>query len=334
MMTRTRPLGISFISFLFLLQAILAVGIAAFLLLVPNSSEGITTLGNRLQLPTAFNGLLAVPPLLTAALAGLIFRGLWDLREWARLAAIVFSFLLTLAAVVIVAFLTAFELGGGQNLLFGYIALIFAVGVFIYLLIVNWDDRQSPEVGGDAAMAATAYEPTPQPYVEKSPASTPPPAIPRHESDLQLPYDLVPPPPRPSAASVDRQTQTVVASPNMDDTHQIGFEAAMTPAAVDNPIAWLIVRQGPELRERYALYPHSSLTFGRDKSRVNTVLTDPAVSARHIQIRHEQGRFVVSDLGSTNGTMVNGKRIQRQTILEGDEICLGSTVLLFTTSRS
>jgi Protein of unknown function (DUF3662)/Inner membrane component of T3SS, cytoplasmic domain len=59
------------------------------------------------------------------------------------------------------------------------------------------------------------------------------------------------------------------------------------------------------------------------------VLTDPGVSRRHAEVRHEDGEFVVADLGSTNGTMVNEATIGERTLEEGDRITIGKTVLEF-----
>ena len=59
------------------------------------------------------------------------------------------------------------------------------------------------------------------------------------------------------------------------------------------------------------------------------VLGDPGVSRRHAEVRSEDGRFVVADLGSTNGTMVNESTIGERVLQEGDRITVGKTVLEF-----
>ena len=58
---------------------------------------------------------------------------------------------------------------------------------------------------------------------------------------------------------------------------------------------------------------------------------DGNVSRRHFELVHETpSTWVVVDLGSTNGTEVNGRRVQRRTTLDdGDRITIGSTELLF-----
>lgn len=59
------------------------------------------------------------------------------------------------------------------------------------------------------------------------------------------------------------------------------------------------------------------------------VLADPGVSRRHAEVRREDGRYVISDLGSTNGTMVNEATIGERVLEEGDRITVGRTVLEF-----
>jgi len=57
------------------------------------------------------------------------------------------------------------------------------------------------------------------------------------------------------------------------------------------------------------------------------VLGDTNVSRRHAQIALEGGEIVATDLGSTNGTFVNGRRITRASIRPGDELTIGSSRL-------
>jgi adenylate cyclase len=55
-------------------------------------------------------------------------------------------------------------------------------------------------------------------------------------------------------------------------------------------------------------------------------LLDKIVSKEHCIVEHRDGRFVLRDLGSLNGTYVNGERVRGETVLKhGDEIALGST---------
>lgn len=64
----------------------------------------------------------------------------------------------------------------------------------------------------------------------------------------------------------------------------------------------------------------------------DVVLGDANVSRRHAEIRRTEEGMVVTDLGSTNGTRVNGSPVREQVLESGDEITLGSTTLVFELS--
>ncbi len=59
------------------------------------------------------------------------------------------------------------------------------------------------------------------------------------------------------------------------------------------------------------------------------VVPDPSVSRRHAEVAREGGRFYIKDLGSTNGTFVNGRRVSRQLLADGDLIGLGKVTAHF-----
>jgi hypothetical protein len=58
-------------------------------------------------------------------------------------------------------------------------------------------------------------------------------------------------------------------------------------------------------------------------------IEDPGASRRHAEIRRQGENFVVVDLGSTNGTLVNDNPISEATLEDGDRITIGRTVLEF-----
>lgn len=59
------------------------------------------------------------------------------------------------------------------------------------------------------------------------------------------------------------------------------------------------------------------------------VLEDPHVSRRHAEIRLDQNRYVVRDIGSTVGTMVNGRPIQQHALTPGDVIVIAGIQLIY-----
>jgi hypothetical protein len=62
-------------------------------------------------------------------------------------------------------------------------------------------------------------------------------------------------------------------------------------------------------------------------------LVDPGVSRHHAEIRIEGPEIVLVDLGSTNGSFVNGQPIRRVTLADGARISLGRTTLVFRRDR-
>jgi len=61
-------------------------------------------------------------------------------------------------------------------------------------------------------------------------------------------------------------------------------------------------------------------------------LSDSNVSRRHAEVRRQGTGFVVVDLGSTNGTRVNGAHVKERLLNNGDEITVGATKLRFEAS--
>jgi hypothetical protein len=70
-------------------------------------------------------------------------------------------------------------------------------------------------------------------------------------------------------------------------------------------------------------------TMGRSR-RCDVLVDDPNVSRKHAEIRPRGGSWVLTDLGSTNGSRLNGRRLEEPEVLKpGDEIELGTTILRF-----
>ena len=61
-------------------------------------------------------------------------------------------------------------------------------------------------------------------------------------------------------------------------------------------------------------------------------LGDPQVSRRHAEVRRDPEGFTVFDLGSTNGTVVNGSPVRERRLSDGDELRIGSATIRFETS--
>ncbi len=102
-----------------------------------------------------------------------------------------------------------------------------------------------------------------------------------------------------------------------------GELAPSVPAAGDATIA---VLDAERVSDVYRL--KDVTTIGR-LPECDIAITDPGASRRHARIdRREEGYFV-TDLGSTNGTLVNDEAVSEQALLDGDRITIGTTVLEF-----
>jgi hypothetical protein len=58
-------------------------------------------------------------------------------------------------------------------------------------------------------------------------------------------------------------------------------------------------------------------------------LPDTGVSRKHVDVVLDGGVATVEDLGSTNGTLINGRRVSRQALADGDVIRIGHSVLVY-----
>lgn len=76
----------------------------------------------------------------------------------------------------------------------------------------------------------------------------------------------------------------------------------------------------------FPLAEGTAVVVGRS-SDLDMVLVEEMVSRRHAHIEMRGGVVHVEDLGSTNGTFVNGERIQRATLTEGDRLLIGTSIL-------
>lgn len=92
---------------------------------------------------------------------------------------------------------------------------------------------------------------------------------------------------------------------------------------VGGPSGWIVLPDG-----RRVGIADEIVTIGR-LPECAIALDDPNVSRRHAQIRREGLDVVIVDLGSTNGTKVNGVIVREHRLLPGDTITVGTTTLRF-----
>jgi hypothetical protein len=278
----------------------------------------MTILSSLCALFTPFPGETSVIPIMIGLLIlamGIIYMviawGLWELRNWARITVIVFQALNLVSLLIVGAlFIFGIDLSSldpymesmGGTLSFPGIGIGFWVlaaipGVIIWYLFTP--NVQSAFGVGDLDY----YAPPPAPAV----------APPAYAAPLP-PTEAVPPP-------VAQPEPALPAAPPLDPTRLVG-----QPTAVNG---WLVIRSGVRAGTQQGLRTSSPTDIGRDASRCDLVLDDPAVSREHARVQWEHGQFILYDLASVNGTWVNNQRVQRQSLMDGDAIRIGDTTMVF-----
>jgi FHA domain-containing protein len=91
-------------------------------------------------------------------------------------------------------------------------------------------------------------------------------------------------------------------------------------------LGWIVPLQGPQRGELFTLSPNT--TIGTDP-KCTVVLNDKFMSSKHAEIKAENGVWVLKDVGSTNGTYVNNRRVDRHELVDNDFIKFGSALLKF-----
>ncbi|HEV2218850.1 MAG TPA: FHA domain-containing protein [Candidatus Dormibacteraeota bacterium] len=172
-----------------------------------------------------------------------------------------------------------------------------------------WRPGETPST--PESHAAPTVPPTPHAEAPTPPTPMPPaaPPAPPVQPIQSAPSQMQPPP------------MSHPASPPPPSRHEKTMVLGVMPSAAP-PMAILIVRSGPDMGFKFRLKPTGVASVGRDLEN-EVVLDDPAASRRHAQIEFVGGAYVLTDLGSINGTLVNGKRVTTQRLADGDLIVVG-----------
>lgn len=133
------------------------------------------------------------------------------------------------------------------------------------------------------------------------------------------------------ATSTMAMVREETAQVERDDSSDL---AAADQAAVDalpEGSALLVVLRGPNAGSRFLL-DTDVVSAGRHPDS-DIFLDDVTVSRRHAEFRRMPGGFVVSDVGSLNGTYVNRDRIDEVSLSNGDEVQIGKYRLVYYSSQ-
>jgi predicted component of type VI protein secretion system len=111
---------------------------------------------------------------------------------------------------------------------------------------------------------------------------------------------------------------------SLDSAQRLGFSSGSALLEV--------LGDSGEVKERISL-ASSPVTVGR-LSVNDIVLGDANVSRRHAEFRSDGGHWVLTDLGSTNGSLINGKPVTERQLHDADTLTFGSTDLVFRMQAS
>jgi hypothetical protein len=102
--------------------------------------------------------------------------------------------------------------------------------------------------------------------------------------------------------------------------------AAGGTTPVGSAVGWLVPLDGPQTGELFQLKGRCVVGKAPD---CDVVLNDPSISSRHAEFIAGRTGFRVNDLGSTNGTYVNDKKITNADLVDNDSVRLGRTNFKF-----
>jgi pSer/pThr/pTyr-binding forkhead associated (FHA) protein len=94
----------------------------------------------------------------------------------------------------------------------------------------------------------------------------------------------------------------------------------------------LTVLAGPEEGREYT-FERIEITIGRTMEN-DVVLPDPGISRQHLSIRDKGGAYILKDLGSSNGTLLNGRKVLEEVLKSGDVITIGGAKVRFEAEES
>jgi hypothetical protein len=178
-----------------------------------------------------------------------------------------------------------------------------------------------------------------------APASAAP-APPAPEAVVVAPPPVVPPPPPAAAAPAAAAVPPVPAPPPAAEPEEEGatsflpppssteFQLPSAPAGGDAEQFGTVAVAAAMLIEDKAGLPGAAHRLGLQTSIGRTpdnqvVVPAREVSRRHAEILISEGGYVLKDLGSPNGTFVNGERITEHKLADGDRIAMGGQVFVF-----
>jgi len=189
---------------------------------------------------------------------------------------------------------------------------------------------------------AETVAPPPPPPAAPPPAPPPPPweapaaAIPAPAPVPDVAETILAPGAGAAAAAAAHDATTLMpawqppatAPPPSADTPVLGGPTRPLRAVGGGPQAELTIESGPDAGHTHRA-SETALRLGRSPDN-DLILRDPATSGHHARVERRGEQFWIVDLGSTNGTLVNGEPIQEKELNHGDRITIGQNAVHFS----
>ncbi len=193
-----------------------------------------------------------------------------------------------------------------------------------------------PEPTPEPVVAEAAPEPEPEP-VAAAPAPEPPaPSV--TSTMLRWPTSSIPDVQENGQSDAGEPATTIIpawqpAEMPSESKRTVSLQAMPPEAIAAGEVftAKLSFESGP-FAGRVVALPNQMVTVGRAPDN-DVVVGDPATSGRHGRIEVRAGSFWISDLGSTNGTLINGEPVIEKQLTDGDLITIGQNTIRFNLSE-
>jgi FHA domain-containing protein len=183
-----------------------------------------------------------------------------------------------------------------------------------------------PEYQKAASLAGSMTpEATPPAPVTPPPPPAPPPTTPAATA-TQPPAPAAAEPAPPSAPAPTPAATAAPPAPKPGPPTQAAPTMVLGVIPVAPPLAVLTVTAGPDTGFKFRVKPSAITAIGRGTDS-DIVLDDPATSRKHAHIEFTDGKYVLKDQGSANGTLVNDQRVTERALADGDVIKIGQNSL-------
>jgi tetratricopeptide (TPR) repeat protein len=188
--------------------------------------------------------------------------------------------------------------------------------------VLEPEEEEGPTFQSDAHRAGqifeTARERAPSPLERTLPPSSRNPLKPAMSSAV-APEDL-------GGSAEDLDPEPMDNAPTRIEREE-DIRASIDGEAPPTAGPRLLIIGGNNRGREFALKPADNC-IGRGTDN-DVVLADIAVSRKHTMVCFEAGQFIVRDLGSGNGTLLNGKKVTSHPLQDGDQLELGNTLMRF-----